>query len=179
MFGKILLLFLGLSLFSCYHENKEIVPVPEKILDRGQMIEILTDLQLAEGILTYRRIEKLPTTDYGEALYTKVIEEHQLTREQLQENIDYYNNDPKLMEKMYDEVLARLNKMQSELSAQAAKLDSIQKFKSDSIQMHDSAMHIPFTNLVLIQENDSLQKENDTLVLWDYLEKVKIPGFIY
>lgn len=173
------MLFLSLSLFSCYHENKEIVPVPEKILTKGQMVDVLTDLQLSEGILTYRRIEKLPTTNFGEALYTKVIEEHQLTREKLQENIDYYNNDPKLMEKIYDEVLARLNKLQTELSAQAAKLDSIQKFKNDSILMHDSAMHIPFINLVLIQENDSLQIVSDTLVFWNYQERVKIPGFIY
>jgi hypothetical protein len=179
MSGKIFSLFLCLSLFSCYHENKEIQPIPKKLLTRDQMVDIMTDLQLSEGILTFRRIERLPVPDYGVSLYNKVIEEHQLTREQLQENIDYYNNDPKLMEKIYDEVLARLNKMQSELSSEAAKLDSIQNYKLDSIQMRDSAMKIPFINLVLIQENDSVQTETDTILNWNYLERLKIPDFIY
>jgi len=179
MFRNILLSLIFFSLISCYHENKEVIPIPKSMLTKDQMVDILTDLQLSEGILTFRRIERLPVANYGESLYSKVIEEHQLTREQLQENIDFYNNDPKLMEKIYDEVLARLNKMQSELSAQAARLDSIQNFKRDSIQMHDSIMHIPFINLVLIQENDSLVKATDTMINWNYQEWVKIPDFIY
>jgi len=152
--------------------------MPENMLTKDQMVDILTDLQLAEGILTFRRIEKLPVTNYGESLYNKVIEEHHITRHQLQENIDFYNNDPKLMEKIYEEVLARLTKMQSELNAQAARIDSIQKFKRDSIQMLDSVLHLPFINLVLIQEKDSLVEEVD-IVNWKYLERVIIPDFIY
>lgn len=174
-----LLILIVSSLLSCYHENMEIVPVPEKLLTKDQMIDILTDLQLSEGILTFKRIERQPVANYGESLYTKVIDEHQLTREQLQENIDYYNSDPKLMEKIYEEVLARLNKKQSELMIQAAKLDSIQAFKRDSIQMQDSATHFQFINLVLINENDSLQKDADDVLNWKYNEFVKIPDFIY
>jgi hypothetical protein len=179
MFRKISLLFFLITLFSCYHENKEVISEPHKLLSKEQMVDILTDLQLSEGILTYRRIEKLPVKNYGESLYSKVIEEHHLTREQLQENIDYYNNNPKVMEKIYDEVLARLNKMQTELSLQAAKLDSIQKFKSDSIRIHDSILRTPLISLAPIQKKDALFVMTDSFVNWNYQKPVKIPDFIY
>ena len=179
MFKYIPLFLIIFSLSSCYHENVEVVPLPEKKLTPAEMVDILTDLQLAEGILTFRRIEKLPVANYGESLYDKIISEHHLTRKQLQENLDFYNNDPKLMEKIYDDVLARLNKMQSELEMQAAKLDSIQKVKTDSIQRLDSVMQKALLNFVSIQKYDSIEEATDTVLYWNYQGQLKIPGFIY
>ncbi|HEY9114224.1 MAG TPA: DUF4296 domain-containing protein [Bacteroidales bacterium] len=180
MFKKyFLLLIVVVSSFSCYHENQETITVPENLLTKDQMVDILTDIQLSEGILTYRRIERLPVNNYGESLYNKVIEEHQLTREQLQQNIDYYNGNPKLMEKIYDEVLGRLNKMQTELMIMAAKSDSIAEFKNDSIQKNDSSERFLYFNFVLIQESDTTTEKTDSLVIWNYNEWIKIPGFIY
>jgi hypothetical protein len=177
---KIFFLFFFLSAsLSCYHENKEAIPVPEKLLNRAQMVDIITDLQISEGILTYKRIEKIPVKGYGEALYNKVIEEHQVTRQQLQENIDFYNEDPKLMEKIYDEVLARLNKIQSEIMIEAAKRDSLATHQNDSIQIQDSIMLFQFVNFVSIIENDTLKPSIDTPTKWVYKDKIKIPGFIY
>lgn len=143
------------------------------------MVDILTDLQLAEGIITYRRIEKLTANDYGQAVYTKVIDEHQLSREQLQENIDFYNDSPKLMEKIYDEVLTRLNKMQAEIMLMATQQDSLSKILTDSIQKLDSSQRFDHINLVLLALKDTTHSKNDSIPNWNYLEKITIPGFIY
>lgn len=179
MLRKISLVFFLFSFFSCYHENKEVIQEPQKLLSKEQMVDILTDLQLAEGILIYSKIERLPSQNSGIAIYSLVIEKYNLTREELQENIDFYNNDPKLMEKIYDEVLVRLNKMQFELNLQAMKLDSIQKFKRDSIRIHDSILRNPIISLLHITKNDSLLKRTDTIVNWNYLQPVTIPWLIY
>ena len=69
--------------------------------------------------------------------------------------------------------------MQTELTIQATRLDSIQNFKMDSIREVDSAKRIPFVNLVLVQENDSLAFKFDTVFNWQYKERAIIPGLIY
>ena len=179
MIRKLFQILLIFSLISCYHENKEAVKIPVNKLSKDQMIDILTDLQLAEGIITYRRIDKLPAKEYGEAVYTKVIEEHHISREQLQENIDFYNDDPKLMEKIYDEVLARLNKMQTEIMLEAAKLDSIARINSDSLQILDSTNRFEYINFVLSLSNDSASSNADSSYNWEYKKWIKLPGIIY
>lgn len=102
---------------SCYHENHPQIVPPEHLLSRNDMVNILTDIYVTEGILTYHRMNKELTDGLSAMYYDKVLNEHQITHRILKDNLKYYNSTPELMEQILEDVLANLSKMQAEISA--------------------------------------------------------------
>jgi len=124
IFSFLLLLFLFIS---CYQEHKEDVRVPDKLMTEEELVNTLTDLQLAEGVLTYQRLQKVGgDKEFKDSIYQVVFEHYGITLEELTENLDYYNSDPQNMELLYDKILTKLSKIQSEVEL-AAKKDTIQQ----------------------------------------------------
>jgi hypothetical protein len=124
------ILLISISLVSCYHENKLDVKKPENLISIDKLTGVITDLQLAEGIFVNNRIIGFRTDkEYKDSLYALIFHHYGITFEIFKKNIDYYNTDPVLMEKVYDKVLENLNKMQSKIENEAkeeAKQDTLQ-----------------------------------------------------
>ncbi|NOX85115.1 MAG: DUF4296 domain-containing protein [Chlorobi bacterium] len=120
---KILFLLSALLLLgSCYHENTEKVKEPDPLFSPTEMAEILTDLQLAEAVVARNRIERKHLEKaYKDSVYRMVFEHYDITKEQLLENINYYNSKPKRMEKIYNKVLSNLSRIQTELEVEVKK----------------------------------------------------------
>ncbi len=108
-------------LFSCYHENKPTAVPPEKLLSEQEMIDILTDVQLIEGALTYRRTHRIEQKDFREHAYDQVFTKYGITAHILNENLNYYSTNPGNMEMIYEKVLAKLSRMQGELNEKEKK----------------------------------------------------------
>ena len=113
--------FFSLSLIvillsGCYHENKVNPDKPETFLSFDKMTEILTDIQLAEGIIVHNRsVHTNMDNEYKDSLYTQIFRHYGITVAIFKENVNYYNSDPAKMEDIYEVVLANLSKMQSEI----------------------------------------------------------------
>ena len=104
----IFLLFLVMTLMvtSCQKE--------EEIIPRKEMIPILVDIHLLDGAIQHtRRMDTLAVPDTIQA-YEYVLEEHGYTREQFDSTMNYYSRDLRKFERVYQEVLARLNRMETE-----------------------------------------------------------------
>jgi len=123
----IVCLLLIASLSSCYTENKpEIVP-PDELMTEEQIVNVLTDLNIAEGIIAVRRQGKSNVTmEFKDSLYQLVFENWGITSAQLNQNLDYYNNDPKHMERIMDQVLSRLSQEESQIKANSKAVDSLE-----------------------------------------------------
>ena len=149
----IVFFLLTFILFSCYTENKPPHDKPQTFLSEKEMVEILTDIQLAEGVLVYHR-QKLadPSDQCKDSLFQAVFDHYGISGEVLRENINYYNTNPKLMEKLYEKVLTNLSKKQSEITIIATKIDAAKKAV---MQAAEQAMKE--------KEEDSLIKETDTI----------------
>jgi len=101
--------------------------VPNKLMSEDELVNILTDLQLAEGVLTYQRLQKVAgDKEFKDSIYQVVFEHYGITMEDLTENLNYYNSDPQNMESLYEKILTNLSKIQSEVEL-AAKKDTIQQ----------------------------------------------------
>lgn len=119
------LVIISLLFSSCYHENKPEVVVPERLLSEEEMVLIMTDLQLAEGVITYNRLQKLSrNSKFKDSVYNLVLTNYKISLDELISNFDYYNSDPQKMELLYEKVLSNLSKLQSEVEL-AAKKDTI------------------------------------------------------
>lgn len=124
IFSFLVILFL---FNSCYQEHEEEVRVPDKLMSEEELVNTLTDLQLAEGLLTYQRLQKVGgDKEFKDSIYQVVFEHYGITLEELTENLNYYNSDPQNMELLYDKILTNLSKIQSEVEL-AAKKDTIQE----------------------------------------------------
>ena len=116
---KLLLLITALlHLFaSCYHENQPQIAPPENLLSKTEMVNILTDIYVAEGALAYHRMNKELTEDMSTNYYKKVFDEHHISHRILKDNLRYYNSTPEVMEEILEDVLSNLSKLQADIMA--------------------------------------------------------------
>jgi len=126
-------------LTSCYHEVENKVETPKRLLSEDSLVKVLTEVQLAEGAITYTRISHKKVKDDKEKYYAYIYRKFNLTPELLKENVNYYNSDPERMVAIYDKVLARLSELQAVLSVELKKKE---KAKEDSINSIDTTIYI-------------------------------------
>jgi len=126
-------------LTSCYHEAAEKVVTPKRLLSEDSLVTVLTEVQLAEGALTFNRISHKKIKYDKDKYYAYIYRKYNLTPELLKENVDYYNSDPDRMVMIYDKVLARLSELQAVLSVELKKEE---KAKEDSINSIDTTIYI-------------------------------------
>ena len=99
---------------------------PDPFLTEDQLVGVLTDLQLAEAVINYDRLQKITNKrDFKDTIYNLIFKHYNITAEQLSDNLDYYNFDPKNMERLYEEVLSNLSTLQSEIQVEALTNDTI------------------------------------------------------
>ncbi len=128
-----------LLLSSCYNTNKSDSVIPEILLTKSQLVEILTEVQIIEANFRISK-NRSKASKQKPNYYNKILLEYGITLPQLKANIDYYHNSPAVMEEIYDLVLANLSKIQSEALFEKEELekaiaaDSISKL-NDSLEL--------------------------------------------
>jgi len=145
---KLIAPLLLLMISSCYNVNKNEVVKPGHFFNEEKMINVLTDIQIAEGTLSYERTKRIDIKDLKAAYYNQVFLKYGITAVDFKQNMDYYNSSPERIEKVLEKVLENINQMQGDLERKIA--DSLRVIRvQDSIRKADS--------IVLIIRNDSLR----------------------
>jgi len=103
---------------SCKPVAKADSPKPDIILTENQLVDVMTDAQLLEAALNHKRNIGQQTTELKTTWYNELFEHHQITEKIFQDNLNYYSEQPEKMEKILEEVLARISQMQSEVNAE-------------------------------------------------------------
>ncbi len=113
-------LFVGSLFFLITACNKDGVGSSEPVivLTEEQLISIMTDAQLLEAGLNHRRNIGQSTTELKSLWYDELFKHYEITNGIFEDNLNYYADDPAKMESILEEVLARLSRMQSEVSAE-------------------------------------------------------------
>ena len=115
-FLKICFVFIILTSISCSGDRKK--TDSHKLIPTRDVISILTDLYLADGLLTYPPLREQFSAKDSITNYVDIIESHGYTKERMDATIKYYFiRNPKKLEKIYDIVLSRLSEVQSRLKA--------------------------------------------------------------
>ena len=113
---NILLMFLIVILvtFSCTGRKKK--SAHRDIIPEKDLISVLTDVYMADGLLSLPKINKNYAGKDSVTAFKKVIEQHGYTKAQLDRTIRYYFiQKPKRFTKIYDKVLGRLSELQSRI----------------------------------------------------------------
>lgn len=101
-------------------ENKSKLFVPERLLTEPEMIDIMTDVQIIEADLNYRKTQDrdqgATPVDYSRltrSFYDQLFEHYGITDSIFEQNIRYYTERPATLEKIMDSVSQRLLKKQA------------------------------------------------------------------
>jgi len=137
----------------------EQVQVPDMLLTESQMVEIITQIQLAEGRVVWEREKNKDFKVNGKEYMQEIYEHFDITPEQLVDNMNYYQSKDEVMVDIYEEVLANLSTMQEDVKL--AREEELEKIKMDSIQRVDSISQIKADSVALI--TDSIHMPTDSL----------------
>lgn len=109
----ILLILFVLTLGSCL--GKIDIKIPEPLIKEEIMLEIMSDLHRADGILKIPYISNEYKMKDSVEVYMEIIEKYGYSKEQFDANIDYYFvAKPKVMNSIYENLLERLSRMEDE-----------------------------------------------------------------
>jgi hypothetical protein len=115
-----LLITVFILLMTNCSDKKEFREEPADLIPRNEMIDIVVDAWFMESaihnvVTDGRKLE--PTTV---TLYKKFFEDHNITREQFIQSIEYYTGENKASENFIRECVQRLEERQEELTGVAA-----------------------------------------------------------
>lgn len=106
---KILCFLVMLSSCSGSGDNLD---VPDDIIPRDSMVSALFDMHLIEGAKVGQKV--MGDTVKLNTYYTKLYQKYGVTKKQYEKSFNFYSEHPETMNKMYQEVIERLNKIQQE-----------------------------------------------------------------
>jgi hypothetical protein len=102
-----------LLLASCYHS----APDPDfdmtLVIPPDSMVSVLTDIHLAEGIISSLKSKKQPVGHLSSEYYTAVLNRHSVSREAFEESLYYYAFHTEELDKIYEKVITELSKRES------------------------------------------------------------------
>jgi hypothetical protein len=110
---KLIILFIAsVFLFSC--TGKEDIPDNTDLIPRKDLIPILTEIQIADGLLPNRKIQNWVLTVDSLSTYYYIIEKHGYKKETFDKTMHYYFvKKPKELISIYDGILGKLTEMES------------------------------------------------------------------
>ena len=108
------ILFLIIIASGCYHNDPEPSFDMSLVMPPDSMVILLTDLQLVDGAVNLKTKEGKPKVEYASAFTNQVLEKYNVSKERFNESLSYYTYYIEEMDKIYEEVINRLGKMESE-----------------------------------------------------------------
>lgn len=89
--------------------------VPAELIQPREMIGILTDIQLTEATLKELRRSGENPDDFYKDYYEKIFKKHNVTKEEYDKSMTFYEDNLDLLQEIYEEVITNLSKIQSEV----------------------------------------------------------------
>lgn len=108
----------GMGLCSCSGGN--VRDTRAVAVSQEKMTDMLFDVQVLEAYLTNKRSAGENVNGLREQLFNQLFEHYGVTEEIFSSNLEYYNSDVRIMEKMMTEVSKRIDSEQQLIESQSA-----------------------------------------------------------
>ncbi len=128
----IYIFFISLFLINC--TSNTIIKKPDNLISKDQMVDLLTDLFLANGAINIKNTHLQRNVNY----YPLVYEKYQIDSTQFKESNFYYTSKIDEYNKILKRVDDRLKKLRKQFEDEKDVQDSLKKIERDSIQMKKS-----------------------------------------
>ncbi|MFO7614234.1 MAG: DUF4296 domain-containing protein [Bacteroidales bacterium] len=112
---KIIWLLLILSLGSCYKATQAPSFDLALVLPADTMVNVLTDLHLADAIINLENRKGIPAEQLSGAYFHMVMDNHGITMERFEESVRYYAYYADQMDAVYEKVIINLSLKESQV----------------------------------------------------------------
>lgn len=109
----ILSIFLIIVLSGCYQDHVLKVEKPPDLISENKLSDIITEMDIIEGMVTYNRIHAITNPSVEKDYYLILFEHYGVTAPQVRGSIRYYIAEDDVMAHIYDKVLSRFSMEQS------------------------------------------------------------------
>ena len=116
----VLISLLFVLVAACGHKDKGFMP--ERLLTESEMIDMMTDVQIIEADVNYRKTQvkeegaqPLEFRNLTQSYYDQLYEHYGITDSIFSQNLRYYSERPEVLEKIMDSVMQRLLREQSKV----------------------------------------------------------------
>jgi hypothetical protein len=117
-FGFLILIIITLMTGSCSSRKNK--PDKKNLIPEKELVSMLVDIHIADGLLVLPKINFWASSLDSITTYCQVIESHGYTKEIMDKTMKYYFlNNPKKLNKIYDQVLWILSKMESKVEKES------------------------------------------------------------
>lgn len=111
----LILLFTGILFFSsCSLEQKEII-IPDYVITQDSMVHILADVHIQEAIMNQYNQEGRHMKMNPVKQYQLIFDKYKISKERYDSSYQFYLDNPSLLNKIYENVVIELTKMQAEI----------------------------------------------------------------
>jgi len=110
IFSRILLVIL---LASCYHSASDPDFDMDLVLPADSMVTLLTDLHVADGIVSAIKSKKLPVGHLSSEYFEAVLKKHSISHDAFEESMRYYAYHAEELDEIYEQVITDLSKKES------------------------------------------------------------------
>lgn len=107
---RLAVLFSFIVLFSCKQRPSEI---PKQIIPKDSMINIMVDLYLTDALIINPTTQSKIRNISSNSLYQSVLYKYKIDKERFDKSLDFYSNNPQILDSMYDIVITKLSLIQS------------------------------------------------------------------
>ncbi|MCU0390908.1 MAG: DUF4296 domain-containing protein [Thermoflexibacter sp.] len=108
----ILIFWLSILFYACEETKKIEIQKPEKLLSREQMIQILSEVHLAEAGIAMMSIDHQRAIALYKNYHEEILKKHQIDTATYRKNYDYYMQNPLEMEYILTKIEDSLVKVQ-------------------------------------------------------------------
>jgi len=110
-----LFILIGFLLIFSACKNDHRSDKPENLISRDIMVQVLTDVHLIEASIKLNNERKLNKEEYAYYYYQYLYEKHNITEEDFNLSLDYYQQNVDTFDTIYVDVISELNRLQGEI----------------------------------------------------------------
>lgn len=165
---------LGCTSRNLKQDRKDLIP-------SQKLANVITDMYLTDGLMTVPGIRQMHESKDSVIVYMEVLAQHGYTRDQFDKTMKFYFlNNPKKLQRIYNEVISRLTEIQSEVQTRVEKVPALENlwpgraaysFPEDGItdpvffeyQLADTGLYTLKLNAVVFSDD---QSENPRITVW-------------
>jgi hypothetical protein len=95
--------------------KEELPKVPVEIISMDSMTLIMADIHIADALAETKAQGGENEKELSQKYYEKIFSSHHISKEDYTKSFQYYEHNPVLLNKMYDDVLNTLSKREEEI----------------------------------------------------------------
>jgi len=99
----------------CTEKVREKKLPPKNLIPKEKMVDVIVDMHLFDALLwKYQKVKKKKIQDEKFFLYKSILEKYQITPEQFESSMGFYQSDLNVMDDIYADVITKLSKLKGE-----------------------------------------------------------------